>query len=582
MQPTTTINGRYVTAELLGGGGMAQVFLARDEVLERDVAVKVLRAQYAEDEEFVERFRREALGVASLSHPNIVQVYDRGVSEDGRYYIAMEYVPGGTLKDRIVRDGPLHHDTALALAVQIAEALGAAHERGLIHRDVKPQNVLLTASGAVKVADFGIARAAAAVVISATSAVLGTARYMSPEQAMGREVGPPSDLYSLGVVLYEMLTGEVPFEADTPVATSMKHVNDPPRPPKEIRGEIPEEVDAVVLRLLAKDPGARYASAPTLVADLDRVAAGLAPAGQTRAEAQTEALRPAPVVPASGGRGPRRRLARILIPLALLALVGTAGWGLLGGPNAGEILGSLEGAPDRARAGAERVDRAVLPSDVEVPDVEELDEVAARRTLDEAGLGAVVRNRTSDEEGAGQVLEQSVPAGKKVEKGSRILLAISSGRGNQQGSAPEPASDDQPRDGVEAGGSGEPPDPEGYEGSGSGVDTASPEPAPSSAPDAGQGTGESSAPAASPSIEPSSREDSGPAPTSPEPASPTPSSSEPASPAPSSPEPSSPGPSSPEPASPAPSSPGPSEPQDPSASPSSEAAPTGSPTPKVG
>ena len=601
MQPITTINGRYVTAELLGGGGMAQVFLARDEVLERDVAVKVLRAQYAEDEEFVERFRREALGVASLSHPNIVQVYDRGVSEDGRYYIAMEYVPGGTLKDRIVRDGPLHPDTALALAVQIAEALGAAHERGLIHRDVKPQNVLLTASGAVKVADFGIARAAAAVVISATSAVLGTARYMSPEQAMGREVGPPSDLYSLGVVLYEMLTGEVPFEADTPVATSMKHVNEPPRPPKEIRGEIPEEVNAVVLRLLAKAPGARYANASALVADLDRVAAGLAPAGQTRAEAQTEALRPVPGVPASGGRGRRRRLARLLIPLALLALVGTAGWGLLGGSNAGDILGSLEGAPDRARAGAEKIDRAVLSTDVEVPDVEKLDEVAARKRLDEAGLGAVVKNRRSDEEGAGQVLEQSVPAGKKVEKGSRILLAISSGRADQQGSAPEPASDDQPRDGVEAGGSGDPPDPEGYGGSGSGVDAASPEPVPSSAPDAGQRTGESPAPATSPSNEPSSREDPAPAPTSPEPASPTPSSPEPASPAPSSPgpsspepsspgpsspEPSSPGPSSPEPASPAPPSPGPSEPQDPSqdpsASPSSEAAPTGTPAPKVG
>ncbi|MDQ3362272.1 MAG: protein kinase, partial [Actinomycetota bacterium] len=169
MQRVTSIDGRYVTSELLGGGGMAQVFLARDEVLERDVAVKILREQFAEDEEFVERFRREALGVASLSHPNIVQVYDRGVSEDGRYYIAMEYVPGGTLKDRIVRDGPLLPDTASAVAVQIAEALGAAHEQGLIHRDVKPQNVLVSASGDVKVADFGIARAAAADVISRTS-----------------------------------------------------------------------------------------------------------------------------------------------------------------------------------------------------------------------------------------------------------------------------------------------------------------------------------------------------------------------------------------------------------------------------
>ena len=176
MQKPHRINRRYATSGLLGGGGMAQVFLARDEVLERDVAVKVLREQYAEDGGFVERFRREALSVASLSHPNIVQVYDRGVSEDGRYFIAMEYVPGGTLMERIERDGPLPPDAALAVAGQVADALGAAHERGLIHRDVKPQNVLVAASGDVKVADFGIARAAAAVVISATSAVLGTAR----------------------------------------------------------------------------------------------------------------------------------------------------------------------------------------------------------------------------------------------------------------------------------------------------------------------------------------------------------------------------------------------------------------------
>jgi len=577
MQETTNINGRYVTSELLGGGGMAQVFLARDEVLERDVAIKVLRGQYAEDEEFVERFRREALGVASLSHPNIVQVYDRGVSEDGRYYIAMEYVPGGTLKDRIVREGPLSPDTASAVAVQIADALGAAHERGLIHRDVKPQNVLVTASGDVKVADFGIARAAAADVISRTSAVLGTARYMSPEQAMGQEVGPPSDLYSLGVVLYEMLTGEVPFEADTPVAVSMKHVNEPPRPPREIRGDIPEELEAVVLKLLAKDPGARYASAAALVADLDLVADGLAPVGQTGREAQTEPLRPASRGPVPGARGTRRRLSRILIPLALLALLGAAGWGLLGTPNLGEIVGSLEGVTDRARAEAEEIDRAVSPSEVKVPDVEGLDEATARKRLDEAGLGMAVRDRRSQED-AGQVLEQSVPAGKKVEEGSRILLAISSGPGpdGQQGSAPDPAPDDQPvnLDVAEgSGGSNDPPGSGDYGGSGSGESAASPEPAPSPAPDAGQEAND--VPPAPSSPEPAPREapapaPSSPAPSSPEPASPTPSSPEPSSPGPSSPEPS-PEPSSPEPESPAPSSPGPSEPRDSSAAPASPA-----------
>ena len=611
MQPTTTINDRYVVLRPLGGGGMAEVFLAHDELLERDVALKVLRGQYAENAEFVERFRREATGVASLSHPNVVQVYDRGVSQDGRYYIAMEYVPGGTLKDRIERDGPLPPATALAVAVQIAGALGAAHGRGLIHRDVKPQNVLVSASGDVKVADFGIARAAAADVLSETSVVLGTARYMSPEQAMGEVVGPASDLYSLGVVLYEMLTGEVPFEADTPVAISMKHVNEPPRPPKEVRAGIPETLDAVVLGLLAKDPAARYASAAELAADLDRVSGGLAPIGGAGGGAQTEALRPAPVPDGErGGRGGRRRrLLPILIPLALL-LLGAVGWGVLGGPNLGGIVGSLEGVPERA----------LSPAKVKVPDVEDLTEQAARGRLDEAGLGTAVRDQKSNEEDAGRVLEQSVPAGKKVEEGSRILLAISSGPGpgDRQGSAPDPAPADRagaPEQAAGSGGSGDPPKPEDHADPGPGADPASPspEPAPSTAPDAGQGGNEASpAPTESPSPEPpsspepalreapapalsspappppeaASPEPSSPEPSSPEPSSPEPSSPTPSFPEPSSPEPSSPTPSSPTPSSPTPSSPGPSEPRDssaPAAPPgrsSVEASPEASPSPE--
>ncbi|MDP9488494.1 MAG: protein kinase, partial [Actinomycetota bacterium] len=184
------LGDRYVPSGLLGGGGMAKVFLAHDRILGRDVALKVLREQYAEDGEFVERFRREATSVATLNHPNVVQVYDQGRSEDGRYYIAMEYVPGGALKDRIDGEGTLDPAEAARLASQVAEALQAAHERGIVHRDVKPQNVLLTAAGDTKVADFGIARAASATAISRTSLVLGTARYMSPEQAMGEPVEP--------------------------------------------------------------------------------------------------------------------------------------------------------------------------------------------------------------------------------------------------------------------------------------------------------------------------------------------------------------------------------------------------------
>src|SRR5919202_2971269 len=240
------IDGRYVLAESLGSGGMAEVYLAHDEVLDRDVALKVLRSQYVSDEEFAERFRREARSAASLSHPNIVQVYDRGETEDGTCYIAMEYVPGGTLKKRIEEKGPFDPRKAAAVAAQIADALGAAHERGVIHRDIKPQNVLVSASGDLKVTDFGIARAASAVTSSASGAIFGTAGYISPEQALGEPVGPRSDLYSLGVILYEMLTGELPFTADNSIAFCMKHVTEPLRPPKQLNPDISEGMDALI------------------------------------------------------------------------------------------------------------------------------------------------------------------------------------------------------------------------------------------------------------------------------------------------------------------------------------------------
>jgi serine/threonine protein kinase len=228
--PPDILCNRYVLSGLLGAGGMAQVFLAHDRILGRDLALKVLREHYVKDAQFVERFRREAQSAAALNHPNVVQVYDQGRFEDGRYYIVMEYVPGGNLKDRIDRTGPLDPLEATRFASQIAEALRVAHERGMVHRDIKPQNVLLNATGEAKVADFGIVLAASTSSTSGTNLVFGTASYMSPEQAMGKRVGPQSDLYSLGVVLYEMLTSAVPFEAEGSLATAMKHVIEPPLP----------------------------------------------------------------------------------------------------------------------------------------------------------------------------------------------------------------------------------------------------------------------------------------------------------------------------------------------------------------
>lgn len=200
----TLLDYRYRILGTLGCGGMSEVYLSQDELLGREVALKVLSEQYAEDEEFVERFAREARSAAALSHPNIASVYDRGRSPDGRYYIVMEHVCGGTLAEHLARKGPLPAPTAAAVAGQIASALAAAHAESVVHRDVKPQNVLVTGEGDAKIADFGIARAAGAASVSQTGHILGTARYMSPEQALGEQTTPQSDLYSLGGVLYEI------------------------------------------------------------------------------------------------------------------------------------------------------------------------------------------------------------------------------------------------------------------------------------------------------------------------------------------------------------------------------------------
>jgi serine/threonine-protein kinase len=351
------VDNRYVLVRSLGIGGMGEVYLAHDEVLDRDVALKVLRKQYAGDEGSAERFRREASSAASLSHPNIVQLYNRGETGDGTLYIVMEYVSGGTLQEQIDERGPLEAREAAAVAVQIAEALVAAHERGVIHRDIKPQNVLLDSSGDLKVTDFGIARAAASS--SASSAAFGTAGYISPEQALGEPVGPASDLYSLGVVLYEMLTGELPYTADNPIAVCMKHATEPLRPPRELNPAIPEEMDALVVKLLAKDPAGRYGSAAELVADLERLRDDLPPA--FGAESTTQPLRKGPrTAPRRFAGTQRRRASRILAvaAVAMLALLGTVLPGLLQGgagqegalPRAEDVAGGLLGPPRAAHA----------------------------------------------------------------------------------------------------------------------------------------------------------------------------------------------------------------------------------------
>src|SRR6202140_1967283 len=267
IEPETIIDGRYRVISRLGSGGMADVYLAQHQLLGREMAVKVLPHHFAEDQEFVERFRREASSAAALSHPNIVGIFDRG-EWNGTYYIAMEYVAGRSLKTVVREQGALDPATAIDIVTQILRAARFAHKRGVIHRDLKPHNVILDEEGRVKVTDFGIARAGTSE-ITQTGSILGTARYLSPEQAQGQPVSPPSDLYAVGIMLYELLTGSVPFEGDSVIAIALRHLSEPPRPPSSLVPSVSAALDAIVLRALAKNPEARFEDADEFLAALE-------------------------------------------------------------------------------------------------------------------------------------------------------------------------------------------------------------------------------------------------------------------------------------------------------------------------
>src|SRR3954447_16015624 len=283
----TLISDRFRLEEKIGAGGMSTVYRAFDPTLERWVAIKLMHRDISTDPDQLERFRREARAVASLSHPNIVTVIDAG-EDDGAPYIVFEYVPGETLKDRIRRQGRLPVPEAVAYAIEIGRALSCAHSNRLVHRDVKPQNVLIDPDGRAKVTDFGIARSMEAHGLTATGRVLGTTDYVSPEQALGHQVTEQSDIYSLGIVLYEMLTGETPFRADTQVAVAMKHVREPLPDVQRRRPEVSAALAAVVDRSTAKETKRRYSTVAEMVHDLEEVLAiEAARAGETSGEATT-------------------------------------------------------------------------------------------------------------------------------------------------------------------------------------------------------------------------------------------------------------------------------------------------------
>jgi len=311
------LNDRYRLDAQIGAGGMSTVYRAFDTTLERQVAVKLMHREIASDSDQLERFRREARSVAQLSHPHIVGVIDAG-EEDGRPYIVFEYVEGETLKDRIRRVGRLPIDEAIAYAIEIARALGAAHARAIVHRDIKPQNVLVDEEGSAKVTDFGIARSLEEEGLTADGRVLGTTDYVSPEQALGHDVDGQSDIYSLGVVLYEMLTGDVPFHGENQVSVAMKHVREDLPDVQLLRPEVSARLAAVLDRMTDKDLGHRHPDAATLEADLeDALAAEASRTGTATGEA-TAVLR---TLPADTRRRLPLRL-RLRVPLLLLILMG--------------------------------------------------------------------------------------------------------------------------------------------------------------------------------------------------------------------------------------------------------------------
>jgi eukaryotic-like serine/threonine-protein kinase len=338
------IADRYELEELVGSGGMSSVYKAHDRLLERSVAIKILHEQYTGDDDYVERFRREARSVAQLTHPNIVTVIDRG-EQDGRQFIVFEYVEGENLKELLDREGPLSPEEAIDVGVQVARGLSFAHSQGLVHRDVKPQNVLLDGDGRAKVTDFGIARSLDVEGVTITGTVMGTSNYIAPEQARGQPVDDQTDVYSLGCVLYELLAGEVPYGGENFVSVAMRHVNDPVPSVGDARPDVPPRLDDAIQRAMAKDHRERFESMAAFAAELEACRAEL-----ERGEGATLVVPPrAAPQRRRRARTPRRRrrwgvLAAVLIGVGLAALVG----GLIGA----YLLGRGDGSGKKSSAGA--------------------------------------------------------------------------------------------------------------------------------------------------------------------------------------------------------------------------------------
>ena len=484
-ETSTIIDGRYRVLHRVGSGGMADVVCAEDLQLGRKVAIKLLHRRFAADEEFVERFRREASSAAGLQHPHVVAVYDRG-AWDGTYYIAMEYLEGRTLKKLVQEEAPLAAPRAIDFTIQILRAARFAHKRGIIHRDLKPHNVIVDGEGRAKVTDFGIARAGASDMTQ-TGSIMGTAQYLSPEQAQGFSVSAPSDLYSVGIILYEMLTGRVPFEGESAVAIALKQVSQAPVPPSAYNPDVPPALEAVVLRALEKDPARRFADADEFIAALEHAGGGVV-SPQLTGE-RTQILQPTgPMVPIPppgayqepppieyygpteppperepGGGGTKWWIAG-LVGLLVIAALG-AGLLLLGKdkvdvpnvvgnpqPEAELILKrkglatdvTLKEHPTIAKGtvigqdpgGGSRVPKAEVvtlvvsagPGTARIPELTGQARSVARKKLTSLGFAVADETATSDTITENHVIETRPAAGQEFDKGQKVTLVLSSGK----------------------------------------------------------------------------------------------------------------------------------------------------------
>jgi beta-lactam-binding protein with PASTA domain/predicted Ser/Thr protein kinase len=451
----TIVDGRYRIISRIGSGGMADVYCAEDTQLGRNVALKLLYRRFAEDAEFVERFRREASSAAGLQHPNVVQVFDRG-EWDGTYYIAMEFLEGRNLK-QVVRDhGALEPALAADIVLQILKAARFAHRRGVVHRDIKPHNVIVDDEGRAKVTDFGIARAGASDMTE-TGSIMGTAQYLSPEQAQGHPVDARSDLYSIGIVLYELLTGVLPFDAESPVTIALKQVSEDPVPPAQLNPAVPPALDAVVRRALRKDPAERYPDADAFIAALEGAMAGR--------PVETVVVAHDPVAALEEERRNWSRIAIVALAVLALAALVIGAWLLLRpetlrvpdvvGKRSGTAAQILQNrgfevdivpiqsdtvaddrvAGQRPEPGSEADEGSLVtitvssgPGEAPVPLVQGLPADEAADKLREAGFKSARRSEFSDTVKAGRVIGTSPSEGSTVQRGTTVTLIVSRGR----------------------------------------------------------------------------------------------------------------------------------------------------------